>query len=431
MLRKIIKPAIILILFLSFASLDANAAKKRSAPRYEKTDFIAGDKNSLDIEVLATDLSLDFGSPVQDISIRIDANDLVGSKDTFKIIAYSLEDGVENVLSSLNVTFTTRKNIYTVPLHLQAFSSGTKTIYFDVVDANDQLVATHSTIFTSNGSTLMPNASSDTRAKFNCIETEDQDCTVTNFMNSVEFEVVPGTRMATEVYKSGDEKYRVRLTVPSGKTKVTQINQINKIEGSDNVNIDGTIETNGDSLVLNQDGEKRELAFKDEIPSSVSTGGGSTTNTTIIQTVAGNAEDLEGVLNNSQLPSNLTNKTLSGTTQVNGSLLVNNVATFNLEYANSGAGPNYTLDWNNGNKQSLTMLGNLNLSLTAPTSGVTNVLLRVVQDATGGRTITWPANVKWPGGVAPTLSTAANAEDIITCYYNGTNYYCAAGFDFQ
>lgn len=42
------------------------------------------------------------------------------------------------------------------------------------------------------------------------------------------------------------------------------------------------------------------------------------------------------------------------------------------------------------------------------------------QDATGGRTVTWPngtggqPKVLWPGGVAPTLSTAPGALDVVT-----------------
>jgi len=34
------------------------------------------------------------------------------------------------------------------------------------------------------------------------------------------------------------------------------------------------------------------------------------------------------------------------------------------------------------------------------------------QDGTGGFSYTWPAAVKWPGGTAPTQTTAANAVDI-------------------
>lgn len=41
--------------------------------------------------------------------------------------------------------------------------------------------------------------------------------------------------------------------------------------------------------------------------------------------------------------------------------------------------------------------------------------LYIAQDATGGRTITWPT-VKWAGGVAPVISTAANAIDIYTFF---------------
>jgi hypothetical protein len=46
----------------------------------------------------------------------------------------------------------------------------------------------------------------------------------------------------------------------------------------------------------------------------------------------------------------------------------------------------------------------------------------ITQDATGGRTITWPTSVKWAGGSAPTLSTAANAVDrVVFTTYNTAN----------
>ena len=55
----------------------------------------------------------------------------------------------------------------------------------------------------------------------------------------------------------------------------------------------------------------------------------------------------------------------------------------------------------------------------------------VIQDDTGGRTATGPASIKWPGGSAPALSTEANAIDIFTFYFDGTNYYGQAGFNFS
>jgi len=42
--------------------------------------------------------------------------------------------------------------------------------------------------------------------------------------------------------------------------------------------------------------------------------------------------------------------------------------------------------------------------------------LHLQQDSTGSRTVSWPASVKWAGGVAPALTTAANGLDIFTFY---------------
>jgi hypothetical protein len=40
------------------------------------------------------------------------------------------------------------------------------------------------------------------------------------------------------------------------------------------------------------------------------------------------------------------------------------------------------------------------------------LVVQLTQDATGSRTVTWPAAVKWAGGTAPTLSTAAGKKDV-------------------
>lgn len=47
--------------------------------------------------------------------------------------------------------------------------------------------------------------------------------------------------------------------------------------------------------------------------------------------------------------------------------------------------------------------------------------ITVYQDSTGGRTMSWPS-WKWAGGSAGTLSTAANAIDFVTVFYDGNNY---------
>lgn len=50
-----------------------------------------------------------------------------------------------------------------------------------------------------------------------------------------------------------------------------------------------------------------------------------------------------------------------------------------------------------------------------------NYQLTVVQDATGSRTLSWGSAFKWPGGTAPTLTTAANAVDEFWFSCDGTN----------
>ena len=103
---------------------------------------------------------------------------------------------------------------------------------------------------------------------------------------------------------------------------------------------------------------------------------------------------------------------------------------FTLQTATGVVGTT-TIDWKLGNKFKFTFgAGNETLAFTAPTKPG-NFVLMIVQDSTGGRTITWPATVKWPGGTAPTLSTAASAVDIVSFLYDGTNYYGVASLNFS
>ncbi|MEO7905186.1 MAG: hypothetical protein ABIR91_05345 [Candidatus Saccharimonadales bacterium] len=72
-----------------------------------------------------------------------------------------------------------------------------------------------------------------------------------------------------------------------------------------------------------------------------------------------------------------------------------------------------TLNLANGNVFNMTLTGNATLSFSGATVGRACAFsLYLRQDATGGRTTTWPASVKWSGG-APTLTTTANAVNIL------------------
>ena len=87
-----------------------------------------------------------------------------------------------------------------------------------------------------------------------------------------------------------------------------------------------------------------------------------------------------------------------------------------------GATVNWDMD--NGNIGFWTIGGNR--TLATPTNTVVGTsVIRLTQDTTGGRTVAWPANFKWSAGSTPALSTAAAAVDILSFFYDGTNFYGA------
>jgi len=104
-------------------------------------------------------------------------------------------------------------------------------------------------------------------------------------------------------------------------------------------------------------------------------------------------------------------------------------ATANGEYDNGNSGTSKTITWANGTYQKITLTGNCTLTFTAP-AGPTHLQLKLIQDATGSRTITLPASCRgFDGGAALTLTTDANAVDILFLYYDGTNYHTSLGLN--
>jgi hypothetical protein len=94
------------------------------------------------------------------------------------------------------------------------------------------------------------------------------------------------------------------------------------------------------------------------------------------------------------------------------------------EHAAGNSSTALTVDFANGPNQAITLTGNCTFTFANPIAGDTYVL-RLTQDGTGSRTVTWPAAVKWPAATAPVLTTAAAGVDVVSLYYNGTSYYGA------
>ena len=103
-------------------------------------------------------------------------------------------------------------------------------------------------------------------------------------------------------------------------------------------------------------------------------------------------------------------------------------AVFDAEVDNGNSGTADTINWTLGNKQKSTLTGNVTYTFTAP-AGPCNLVFRLVQDAGGTNTATWPATVKWAGGTAPVVSAGANDVSIIAFYFDGTNYHGTSSLD--
>lgn len=94
-------------------------------------------------------------------------------------------------------------------------------------------------------------------------------------------------------------------------------------------------------------------------------------------------------------------------------------------YSNQTLTDAATIAWNAANGAFATVTLGGNRALANPTNLINGAsyILVVKQDATGNRTLSFGSAYKFPGGVAPTLSTSANAVDIISFLSDGTNMY--------
>tara|TARA_Y100001938_G_scaffold130044_1_gene185623 strand:+ start:480 stop:974 length:495 start_codon:yes stop_codon:yes gene_type:complete len=104
--------------------------------------------------------------------------------------------------------------------------------------------------------------------------------------------------------------------------------------------------------------------------------------------------------------------------------------TFQSEIQNYATTGTIAIDWSLSNKQALTITGTGGtVNFTNP-DGPCNLLLKVTQ-GDGNDTTNWDSDVKWAGGSAPTLSTGSGNIDIISFYFDGTNYYGVASLAFS
>ncbi len=93
-------------------------------------------------------------------------------------------------------------------------------------------------------------------------------------------------------------------------------------------------------------------------------------------------------------------------------------------YDNGNSGTSITLDPANGQSQKLTLTGTCAITLAAVTGSV-RLSLKVVQDATGGRDVTFTNTINNPQEFDFTIGTA-NQKCILTFFYDGEEWWYAA-----
>lgn len=87
-------------------------------------------------------------------------------------------------------------------------------------------------------------------------------------------------------------------------------------------------------------------------------------------------------------------------------------------------GATVTFNMATSNIHTVTLGGNRTLAVSNVAVGQC-FILRLVQDGTGSRTVTWFATLKWAGGTPPTLTTTINKTDVIGFLCTSANNYDA------
>ena len=106
---------------------------------------------------------------------------------------------------------------------------------------------------------------------------------------------------------------------------------------------------------------------------------------------------------------------ISGVTIIDSNRNLGNVGEILNNIGNTGA--NCTINLNNGTFVTATLSANCQFTFSNPTAGgASSFILVLTNDATAGRSITWPVSVKWPANTVPTRTTTANRTDVYTFF---------------
>ena len=81
-----------------------------------------------------------------------------------------------------------------------------------------------------------------------------------------------------------------------------------------------------------------------------------------------------------------------------------------------------TIDMNKGTRQKGTLTGNVTITISNPSEGEALELF-LLQDATGGRTISFSTTIIWQDNTTPTWTTTASKMNVINLRFVGSTWY--------
>lgn len=161
-------------------------------------------------------------------------------------------------------------------------------------------------------------------------------------------------------------------------------------------------------------------AVPTNVPTLVTVNKGEVSETTFIVTNK-TSNSLTGVSRLKGANVNLDNA--SPITCLNNEEFLNQYQSIGVEaWADASDGATITFDLSASKKQRVTLAGNRILALSGVTPGMA-FLLRLKQDGTGSRTVTWFSGISWPDAIVPTLTTTAAKADVFGFVQTGTNTY--------
>tara|TARA_R110000803_G_C11879019_1_gene309470 strand:+ start:429 stop:833 length:405 start_codon:yes stop_codon:yes gene_type:complete len=102
----------------------------------------------------------------------------------------------------------------------------------------------------------------------------------------------------------------------------------------------------------------------------------------------------------------------------------NIITSAKLNYAEIALTDQATVTWDASTQEVCKLTLGGNRTLAAPSNGTTGQFISIllIQDGTGGRTVTWNAVYEFTADTAPTLTATAAKGDVFVFRYNGAKW---------